>query len=135
MTPYKTKSKKIAGTSYGEVLQKTFAFYNEIKEKTKRRPYVRSVYFKKEKIFLDYFREHLFQKSPRERMKRMKYFKAAIELVKNSRDEPVTKINPNKKSELLHRFAGLTAENDLFYVQIKEDRKGRKYFMSCFPPE
>lgn len=33
-------------------------------------------------------------------------------------------------------FAGLTGNNDLFYVQIKEDKKVRKkYFMSCFPPE
>ena len=39
-----------------------------------------------------------------------------------------------QKLEILHRFAGLTKNRELFYVQIKEDkRSGRKYFMSCFP--
>jgi len=68
--------------------------FDEIKKQTKRRPYIRSVYFKKEKIFLDYFREHLFQKSPKERMERLKYFKAAFEMIKDS------KIGPIEKTEL-----------------------------------
>lgn len=135
MKPYQAKSKLIAGTSYGEVLRNTFLLYDEIKKITKRRPYVRSAYFKKEKIFLEYFREHLFQKSPKERMKRMKYFKAAIELIKNSKNEPTLKKDLNNSSIIFYRFAGLTAEKNLFFVQIKEDRKKNKYFMSCFPPE
>jgi len=112
-----------------------FSVYDKIKKKTKRRPYVRSAYFKKEKIFFDYFRKHLFQKSPKERMKRLKFFAAAVELVKNSRNKPISKQNPSKPNEIVHRFAGLTAEKELFYVQIKENKKKRKYFMSCFPPE
>jgi len=136
MKVYQTKSKKISGTSYSEVFHGAFVAYDEMKKKTKRRPYVRSAYFKKEKIFFDYFREHLFQKSPRERMKRLKFFKAAIELVKHCRIKPVSKINPNKTNEIVHRFAGITAEKEIFYVQIKEDKKRkRKYFMSCFSPE
>ena|SRR4030042_2994764 len=136
MKVYQTKSKKISGTSYGEVFHGAFAIYDKIKKKTKRRPYVRSAYFKREKIFFDYFREHLFQKSAKERMKRLRFFGAAVELVKYSRISPVSKINPNKTSEIVHRFAGLTKEKELFYVQIKEDKKRkRNYFMSCFPPE
>jgi len=35
---------------------------------------------------------------------------------------------------MLHRFAGLTKEKELFYVQVKKEKKsGKKYFMSCFP--
>jgi len=132
MIPYQAKSRKVSGSSYGEVLRNAFAVFDEIKKKTKRRPYVRSAYFKKEKIFLDYFREHLFQKSPKERMARLKYFKAAVELVKNSKNDPAVKDNPNKRGEVLHKFAGLTAEKELFFVQIKEDKRGRKYMMSCF---
>ena len=136
MIPYQTKAKKISGTSYGEVFHDALVVLDEIKKKTKRRPYVRSAYFKKEKIFLDYFREHLFQKRPNERMKRLRFFKAAVELVKYSRNEPVAKPNPNKNNEVVYRFAGLTTEKEIFYVQIKEDKKRkRKYFMSCFPPE
>jgi hypothetical protein len=134
MQAYQTKAKKISGTRYGEVFHGAFSVFDEIKKKTKRRPYVRSAYFKKEKIFFDYFREHLFQKRPNERMNRLRFFKAAVELVKYSRNEPSSKINPNKPSEIVHRFAGTTAEKDKFYVQIKEDKKRkRKYFMSCFP--
>lgn len=135
MIPYQTKSKKITGTNYGEVLHGMFAAYDQIKKKTKRRPYVRSAYFKKEKIFFDYFREHLFQKSPEIRMKRMKFFVAAVDLIKNSKNHPIIKTNPNKNKEVFYKFIGLTAEKDIFFVQIKEDKKRRKYFMSCFGPD
>ena len=121
--------------SYGEVMGGAFAIYDKIKKRTKRRPYVRSAYFRREKVFLDYFREHLFQKSPRERTKRLRYFGAAIELVQHSKNDPTVKPNPNKPGELLYRFAGLTKEKELFYVQIKEDKRKRKYLMSCYPPE
>lgn len=36
---------------------------------------------------------------------------------------------------MIYRFAELTAEKELFYVQIKEDKKKHKYFMSCFTEE
>lgn len=116
-------------------MRKTFAVFDEIKKKTKRRPYVRSAYFKKEKIFFDYFREHLFQKNSHDRERRMKFFAAAVELIKKSKHNPILKTNPNKKGEIFYRFVGLTGEKHLFFVQIKEDKKRRKYFMSCFGPE
>ena len=131
--PYQTKAKMLSGTSYGEVLKKAFILYDEIKKKTKRRPYIRSAYFKKEKIFLDYFREHLFQKSPRERMARLRYFPATCELVKDSKIGPVEKVESFEKKEILYRFSGSTSDKKLFHVQIKEDKKKRKYLMSCFP--
>ncbi|NCQ06659.1 MAG: hypothetical protein GW815_03835 [Candidatus Moranbacteria bacterium] len=115
------------------MMRNAFAVYDEVKKKTKRRPYIRSAYFKKDKVFFDYFREHLFQKLPKERVRRLKYFKAACELVKNSKLGPIEKIESFEKKEVLYRFSGLTAEKDLFYIQIKEDRKKRLYFMSCFP--
>ena len=136
MIPYQTKIKKLPGTSYGEVREKALSIFNEIKRKTKRKPYIRSAYFKKQKVFFDYFWSHLFQKSPKERMKRLRYFKAALEVIKGSKNHPTSQENPHKKGEILHRFAGLTRDRELFYVQIKEDkRSGRKYFMSCFPEE
>lgn len=133
--PYQTKSKKIAGTSRTEVYRGALALFSEIKRGTKRRPYIKSAYFKKEKIFFDYFWDHLRQKPYRDRLERLKYFRASIEIVKNSRNKPFTKENPNKPGEIFYRFAGLTQEKALFFVQIKEDRKTkRKFFMSCFPP-
>jgi len=136
MIPFYTRIKKLPGTNYGEVKDKALSLFCGIKRKTKRKPYIRSVYFKKQKIFFDYFWPHLFQKNPRERMRRLRYFEAAIEVIKESRNHPTSCDNPHRKGEVLHRFAGITKEKELFYAQIKEDkRSGKKYFMSCFPED
>ena len=52
MIPYQAKSKKVSGTNYGEVMGNAFFIYDKIKKKTKRRPYIRSAYFKKKRYFL-----------------------------------------------------------------------------------
>jgi len=132
MIPYQTKSNKIAGTNLKEVYKNADKIFKEISRKTKRRPYVRSAYFKKEKIFFDYFWDHLRQKLPKERYKRLKFFEASVELIKNSRNKPVSKDILDKR-EAVYRFSGITAEKKPFFVQIKEDKRKRKYFMSCFP--
>ena len=95
---------------------------------------MRSVYFKKEKIFLELFWRHLYEKKNfRDQLRRMKYFACAIDLIRNSHFEPISKENPNRRSEILHRFAGATIDDDLFFVQIKEDKRtGQKWFMSVF---
>lgn len=136
MIPYQTKSKKLSGSNYKETRNQAILLFKEIKSKTKRKPYIKSAYFKKQKIFFDYFWEHLSQKSPKERFKRLKYFGPALELIKNSTNQPSSKKNPNKTREIIYRFAGLTKDKELFYIQIKENKRtGNKYFMSCFPPE
>lgn len=133
MQVYKTKSGKLSGTSYGEVRKQALLIFKQICQKTKRRPYIRSPYFKKQKIFFDFFWEHLWQKNPRDRFLRLKYFSAAIDLLKHSRCPPILQENPHISGEFVYRFAGITREGELFYVQIKENkRKKRKYFMSCF---
>ena len=72
---YKTKNRKLPGTHWNQVLKKAFNLYKEIKSKTKRRPYVRSVYFKKEKVFLELFWRHLHEKENiRDKTRRIKYF-------------------------------------------------------------
>ena len=134
MVPYQTKTDKLAGSNFQEVYKKALSVYKPIKQRTKRQTYIRSVYFKKEKIFLNIFWNHLFDKSWGERTKRLQYFACAIDLIKNSRNQPTSKENPNKSGEILHRFAGLTKQKELFFVQIKENKKsGNKYLMSVFP--
>lgn len=137
MKVYKTKAKKYPGSDFREVHKKAFGLYSQIKKKSKRRAYLRSAYFKKEKVFLDLFWHHLFeQKNWRDRVRRMKYFGCAVELIQNSRFDPITKKNPNKPSETLYRFYGITAENELFCLQIKEDnKKHQKFLISVFPTE
>ncbi len=136
MIPYQTNKKKIPGTSYKEVRKNALVIFNRIKKRTKRNPYIRSAYFGKQKIFFNYFWIHLHQKRHRERIIRLRYFNCAIELMKNSRNKPSIEVNRNKKTEILYRFLGLTKDRELFYVQIKENKRSkRKYFMSCFPLE
>lgn len=130
---YQTNKQKLSGTNYTETRKQALIVFNEIKRATKRRPYIRSAYFKKQKIFFDYFWTHLHQKRARERFARLQYFEAAIELITYSKNHPSSKQNPNQEKEILHRFAGLTKNKEQFYVQIKEDKRSdKKYFMSCF---
>ncbi len=137
MKVYKAKEKPFRGTSYSEVRRKAYHYYQAIKSKSKRRPYVRSAYFKKEKVFIALFWSHLFEsKNFWDQTRRMKFFACGMELIKYSHFEPISKENPNKPGEILHRFAGMSADNDLFFVQIKEDkRSGQKYLISVFPVE
>lgn len=66
----------------------------------------------------------------------MKFFACGVELIQKSRYEPVSKKNPNKSGEILHRFAGATKDNELFFVQIKEDKStSKKFLISVFPIE
>jgi hypothetical protein len=131
---YQTKAKKIGATRYADIIKRTRKAFHDIEKKTKRRPYARSAYFNKEKIFFDYFWTHLAQASFIDRRRRLPFFPCAIELIERSRFAPVSGRNPRKKNETLHRFAGSTPENELFYVQIKEDLKtGQKFLMSVFP--
>ncbi|MFH1193626.1 MAG: hypothetical protein V1661_01380 [bacterium] len=135
MKAFKVKSKKFPGKKYSEVYRYAFPLYKLIKHKSRRKPYVRSAYFNKDKIFLELFWKHLWEKSNwRDRTHRLKFFGCAMELIKTSKYEPETKQNPNRLNEVLHRFAGLTKDDELFYVQIKEDKKtDQKWLMSVFP--
>ena len=136
MIPYQTKTRKLPGTSYGEVYRTARRHYDDVAQKTRRKPYIRSAYFRKEKIFLDLFWSHLHEKTPRDRFRRLKYYAAALDLLQRGRNAPTSKANPNRPNEILHRFAGLTKERELFFVQVKENtRTHRKDLISCFPPE
>lgn len=132
---FMVKNAKLSGTDYKEVYKKSFGAYKVIKKRTRRRPYVRSVYFNKEKIFLELFWHHIHSKeNHRDKIRRMRYFPCAVELIQRSRLDPESKENPNKRSEILHRFTGETREGDIFFVQIKEEKKsGRKWLISVFP--
>lgn len=134
MKIYKSKMRKYSGTNYREVYRRARACYQSVASKTKRRPYIRSAYFNGPKIFLEVLWDHLWQKNWRDRVRRLKYYKCALDLIKNSRQEPISKQNLNKPSELLHRFAGLSQDEELFFVQVSEDKKtDQKKFLSVFP--
>lgn len=134
MDYFVTKIKPISGSEYSEVYPLAFALYKRLASKTKRRPYVRSAFFDGEKVFLDYFWDHMRTKNWRDRVRRLKFYPCAIDLLLHSRVKPISKNNPNRHSELLHRFGGIALENRRFFVQVKEGRRNReKVFMSIFP--
>lgn len=135
MSIYQCKSVKSSGTNYKEVYRGAFGLYREIKRKTKRRPYIRSAYFRKEKIFLGLYWQHLEDHfSQNDKTRRLKFFGCGLELIQKSKYEPTSKENPNKPSEILHRFIGITKNKETFKVQIKEDkRSGEKFLISIFP--
>ena len=134
---YKTKIKPLPGARWAEVSKKGFRLLNDIKSKTKRRPYLRSAYFDGQKIFLDLFARHLFEKKDmRDKTRRMKYLPCAIDLIRPSRHDPETRDHSNDSSSVVHRFTGVTQNGEVFRVQIKErKRTGEKWFMSVFPYE
>jgi hypothetical protein len=135
MKSYFTKIKPLPGTNYSEIYRNAMALYKHIAGKTKRRPYIRSAYFKKDKIFLDYFWDHIRQKNLRDRVRRLKYYPCALDLLTHSRVAPSSHRNQMKKSELLYRFMGICENDARFYVQVKENKRGEKHFMSVLPAD
>ncbi|MBI2443691.1 MAG: hypothetical protein HYV42_00400 [Candidatus Magasanikbacteria bacterium] len=135
MKAYPVKSTPLRGTDFREIRRQAFGLYDEIRKKSKRRPYLRSAFFAKDKIFLDIYWQHLYdQRNWHDRMRRLRFYPCAIELIRKSRFPPTAKENPNKRSEILHRFLGATQNQGVFYVQIKEDKStNQKFLISIFP--
>jgi hypothetical protein len=134
MNFYQSKLNAIGGSDYGEVHRVALDAYKKIAKRTKRRPYIRAVYFKKAKVFLGAFWDHLWQKSWEDRTRRLKFYLCALDLIQNSRLDPETRDNPNNFKEVVHRFSGKTKDGQIFCVQIKERKKdNEKYFISVFP--
>lgn len=131
---FKSKYSTFPGTSHDEVIRRAHREHNAIKRRTKRQPYVRSRYFSKDKIFLNIFWNHLVQKRRGEQTARARYYLCAIDLLRNTSFDPDSIFGYEKPNEILHRFSGTTKAGDLFYVQVRQNKKtGRKDFMSVFP--
>lgn len=135
MQYYQTKAEIISGTDMREVQKKADLLYESIVKRTKRRPYLRSKYFKRQKIFLGIFWKHLHDKvNHRDKLRRLKCIHCALELIEYSQIEPDKVQNPNKSSEFLYRFKGRAKNGELFIVQIKENTKtNEKFFISAYP--
>ena len=132
---YKSKLGTLPGSSLEEVIKVARQEYHTIQKRTPRRiAHVRSVYFQKDKVFINNFWDHLNQKSPKERVKRLKFYLCAIDLLRNSKFPPESFQNPDNANEILHRFRGISADGYEFAVQVKDNKKtNRKDFMSVFP--
>ena len=132
-TFYFVSTPPITGSEYEEVYKEAKYLFACLKYKTKRKIYMRSTYFHQQKIFFDYFWEHLFQKPKGQRIWRLKLFPCALELITHTRCQPSTMKGTNS-SEMLYRFYGETNSHQRFLVQIKEHLPSKtKQFLSVFP--
>ena len=120
MEIYRTKVRKVPGTNYKEIYKIAQIIYKTMISNPKRKPYVNSKYFDGQKVFLELFWAHLFDKNQSERLRRLKLFRMGVDLIINSLCSPTVKQNPNNNSEILYRFFGKSVDGDLFLVQIKE---------------
>lgn len=135
MKAYHSKYGKLPGSSLEELIKLARREYHVIQKRTPRRvPYVRSRYFTKDKIFISNFWDHLNQKSPKERVRRLKLYSCAIDLLRNSNLAPDTIFKNDDLNSALHRFYGQTQNGEDFCVQVKENKRtNRKDFISVFP--
>jgi len=73
-------------------------------------------------------------KSWRDRVRRLRFYPCALDLIRNSHVTPVTVKNPNRFRRNCTRFSGVTKSGEIFVVQNKRRRKqDEKYFISIYP--
>lgn len=134
MEVFITKKQKLFGSSFKQVKKDALNIFRVVKSRTKRTPYIRSKYFRKEKVFLNIFWNHLYEKHEKDRVRRLRFFDCALDVIKNSTQSPTTRENFKNKDELLHRFIGITMNKEKFVVQIKENKRTkRKDLISIYP--
>jgi hypothetical protein len=115
-------------------MPQTRALFRTLQKRRKRRPYVRSAYFKKDKVFFDFFWVHLQTKALSDRARRLRYLPCALELLQESRQEPTTFVDAGEPETIRHQFTGTAGDGSPFAVIIKQERSsGKKYLLSLFP--
>ena len=132
MQYWKVRSLPFTGNRHEDIEKQAQKLFSGLKAKTKRKIHIRSKFFKGEKVFFDYFWQHLYQKPVSQRRKRLKFLLCGIEVIANSTYHPEKKVNPGKKSEYFYRFYGATKNNQVFAIQVKQTKKS-KQCMSVFP--
>ena len=133
MHVYTSKYSRLSNSSYNGALKQARSEYNAIAHATKRQPYIKSKYFSGEKEVCAVFWTHLMDKNQKDRTKRLRFYKAALDLLRNSQINPDTITSAEDQRMLLYRFYGITKDGSYFCVQVKEDiRTKRKDFMSVF---
>lgn len=134
MDNYRVKKHPFPGTRYSQIAPQARKLLRSIAKRTKRRPYLRSAYFRKDKIFFTYFWQHLTQIRRYQRVRRLKYLPCAVELIQKSHLMPEIHLKRNHPHEQYYRFNGIAPNGVEFAVQIKENlRSKRKELMSVFP--
>lgn len=131
---YRCKTASLTGHRFVDIMPQARRVFRTLQKQTKRRPYVRSPYFYKDKIFFDFFWQHMQQKSVIDRARRLKYLPCTLELMRNSRHDPVSFIDVNQPGIIKHEFLGTAPNGVRFAVIVQEDRKtDKKQLLSLYP--
>jgi hypothetical protein len=110
--------------------------FRALQKQTKRRPHIRSAYFKKDKLFFDFFWQHMQSKSVPDRARRLKYVPCALEILRQSRHDPITYVDKYQPGIIKHEFIGKATDGIIFSVIIQQDRKtGKKQLLSIYPKQ
>ncbi|MDR2672188.1 MAG: hypothetical protein LBC35_02620 [Coriobacteriales bacterium] len=126
---FKSRHTNLSGSNDRELYHKARAIQQAMTAGSRRRPYVRSKFFNRQKVFLDIFWTHLFAKNPGERRRRIALFACVVDLVQNTTYQPEIYVRGNER---FYRFFGVSKNGVRFAVQIKQDRKKALYLLSVF---
>lgn len=131
---FRCRSRPLTGHKYADIMPQIRQIFRALQRQTKRRTYVRSAFFKKDKIFFDYFWIHINQKLKHDRTRRLRFFACALELLRVSKNPPRTFIKKELPNVIYHEFLGQARDGSRFAVIIKQHRdSGKKYLLSLFP--
>ena|SRR5579875_1662321 len=135
MKVYISKYSQIPSSSHAAVFRIARDEYRKIQKRTPRRQaHVKSQYFRKDKVFINQFWEHLVQKRIGDQVRRTRLLVCAIDLIRHTTIAPDTIYKDDNKDIELHRFYGRSKDGLEFCVQIRENKRSkRKDFMSVFP--
>lgn len=135
MSYFQSKYHQLPGTSYQEVINAAYYHHQKLQRRNpRRRVYVRSKYFKRDKVFLTLFWPHLLQKRKGEQIRRAKLYLCALDLLRNYQDLDGAVIDRSHPESVLLRFKGRTKDGVLFIVQVKyQIRSDRRDFISVYP--
>ena len=120
MNVYTSKYPRLPGSSYDEALNHARQEYNVIAHSTKRQPYVKSKYFNGNKVFLKVFWDHVMQKRLKERTRRLRFYRAALDVLRHSQITPETTFNADDRNILLHRFYGVTKDASTSVYRLRK---------------
>lgn len=111
MKIYQSKYGQLPGTSYQEVIKAAHYHHEKLQKRNpRRRVYVRSKYFKQDKVFLTLFWPHLLQKRKGDQMRRAKLYLCALDLLRNYNDMSGAIIERGHPESVLLRFKGRTRD-------------------------
>lgn len=131
---FSCKTQPLKGHRFVEIMPQARQAFRALQRKTKRRPHVRSAYFNKDKIFFDFFWHHMQRKSVVDRARRLKYFPCALEVLRQSRQDPGTFVDKYQPNVIKHEFQGKAPDGMTFSIIVQQDRKkGEKQLLSIYP--